>query len=322
VRDRWRSILPLAGTPPAAPTAWRLSLLTGVLGMFSLYGLQQGLVRGKMRRAGLAERTTTLDNGTVHYWVGGQGPPLLLVHGFGGDAAWAWHEQVRQLAARRTLYIPDLLFFGSSWSELGNFSVEFQAETLLQLLDEHGVDRVDVGGISYGGLVAFALAAHESGRVRRLVLVDSPGPTYTDTDHEEMLARFDIASVAELLLPEEPRGVRRLIEVAWYNPPPTPSFVLSDVHRQMFRVGVEQKRAMLHELEGKRAELRERDWSVHQPTLVVWGEHDPVFPIEVGQRLADALPDSEFMVLEGTCHAPNLEKPVPFNEAVLSFLRR
>ena len=63
-------------------------------------------------------------------------------------------------------------------------------------------------------------------------------------------------------------------------------------------------------------------WELPQQTLLVWGEHDPLFPVEVGERLAHSLERSELVVIPNTRHAPNVEEPRLFNDIVLEFLKR
>ena len=259
----------------------------------------------------------------MQYWLGGKGPPLLLLHGFGGDATWTWHPQVRALARRHTLVIPDLVWFGQSHSSRADRSLFFQAEVQGALMQHLGIDRFDLCGISYGGLVAFSLAAAYPTTVRRLVIVDSPGPAYTELDHQQMLARFGVADVADVVIPRGPDGVRRLLELAWHRPPPTPRFLLRETYAEVFCDHVDEKRGLLAWLDHQRQNPALRpDASVPHRTLLVWGEHDPLFPLNVAERFRDALPDARLVVVPDTRHAPNLERPRRFNQVVGDFLRQ
>ena len=261
-----------------------------------------------------------MDDTVVHYWVGGSGPPLVLLHGFGGDATFTWHGQVRALARKHTLVIPDLLWFGESFAEREDYSLDFQAQTVLRVADDAQIDRFDVAGISYGGLVAFALTNSHGSRVRRLIMIDSPGAVYTDQDHQAMLDNFSVDNVAKIVIPEGPEGVRTLLELAWQRPPPTPKFVLRDVYQNLFSRHIEEKRGLLSWLDEQRKTERIDDWEIPHKTLVVWGDNDPLFGLGVAQRLVSALPAAELIVLDNTRHAPNVERPAPFNAAVLEFL--
>ena len=71
---------------------------------------QGWLLRTLFRRCGLKEQESQVDNGTVSFWRGGKGRPLLLLHGFGASAMWQWARQVRPLAQRHELIVPDLIY--------------------------------------------------------------------------------------------------------------------------------------------------------------------------------------------------------------------
>ncbi|MFT4627037.1 MAG: pimeloyl-ACP methyl ester carboxylesterase [Myxococcota bacterium] len=283
-------------------------------------GLEEAL-RFRVRAAGLRPVTIQVPTGSVHGWVGGSGPPLLLVHGFGGDALWCWHPQIRALARHRTLLVPDLPYFGFSKGDDQSFGLHDQAGAIHAWLDALGVRRVDAVGISYGGLVLQALIQAEPALVRRLVLVDSPGPTYTDDDHAGLLNRFDVQDVADIVVPERWEDVRRLIELAWYQPPPTPRWLLRQVYTHMFTDRREQKRQLLRSLDDLRAELGAGDYTLPPHTLLLWGAEDPLFPPEVGARFAATRSDARLVVLDRTRHAPNLEASRAFNRHVLTALR-
>ena len=122
--------------------------------LFSPVKLHAWWLRRSFIRAGLQAHRAELDNGVVHCWRGGQGAPLILLHGFGASALWQWPNQVGRLSAHHDLLLPDLVYFGESSSDKGAYSVDFQAETMMQLLDAQGLERVHLMGLSYGGLVA------------------------------------------------------------------------------------------------------------------------------------------------------------------------
>lgn len=283
-------------------------------------GLER-LLQLRVHAAGLRSVTIDVGPSTVHGWVGGSGPPLLLIHGFGADALWCWHPQVRALARHRTLLVPDLLYFGKSQGDGRSFALEDQATAILAWLDALHVRQFDAVGISYGGLVLQALAHEHPGRTRRVVLVASPGPTYTDMDHAGMLERFGVGDVSDIVVPERWQDVRRLIELAWYRPPPTPSWVLKQVYDHMFSDRHHEKRQLLRALDSLRDERSDLDYQLPPKTLLLWGSHDPLFPPEVGERLAASRSDARLVVLDRTRHAPNLEASRVFNQQVLSAVR-
>src|SRR5436305_1771256 len=116
----------------------------------------------------------------VHMMIGGDGPPLLMIHGLatrGEDYALI----MPQLARRHRLYVPDLLGFG--WTDRPDidYSVAEESEMIRGYLDAMRIERCDVVAASMGGWIALKLAADHPERVRRLVLVDSAGFPFATT---------------------------------------------------------------------------------------------------------------------------------------------
>lgn len=277
----------------------------------------------KLKRAGLEERTVQVENGSVHMWVG-DGPeeqPLVLLQGFGGTATWQWHEQARVLGKKHRLFLPDMLYFGASTSSREDYSVEHQAETLGQVMDELGVPCFDLGGLSYGGLVALQFTLDHPDRVRKLIVTSSSGAVMTQEDLDQTVKRLEADDIEQIFIPEDPLSVRRLVRIAWRRPPWTPHFAMLDAHQQLFSQQVEAKRQLLRHLLERVGDDEALAGEIPHPTLLLWGEHDPVFPVAIGQRLAEHLGDSASLrVIEGTAHCPNLERPKQWNGAVLDFL--
>lgn len=296
--------------------------MTAISRLVGFHRITVKAIELRFRLAGLEQRTIRLPDGRIRAWIGGQGPPLLLLHGFGADATLGWHPQVHFLARRHTLIVPDLLWFGGSHCTTEDFSLYQQARSMAALCASLGHERYDVCGISYGGLVAFTLANSYPDRVRRLILVDSPGPVYSDSDHQHILDEFGVTEVAEIVIPKHPDEIYRLLELAWFRPPPAPRLVLYDTFEQVFKDRTEEKRELLRWLDTLRhGPDGVPEWDVSQPTLLIWGEFDPLFPVALGERLQEALPDARLLVIPETRHAPNLEQPKVFNQAVRTFLR-
>ncbi len=280
---------------------------------------------GRMARAGLTQQVKTLGLDTVRFWAGGQASPtqptLVLVQGFGADALWQWTPQAETFAKTRRVIVPDLLWFGGSSSSSRDFSLEHQATALLALLDALGERQVDLVGISYGGLVSFQLASVAPARVRKLVLVDSPGCAYRRADLDAMLARFGKADATELFVPRTAADVEVLLALAYERPPWTPGFARKQVLGELYTRWAEEQRGLLESLTGSIESRPGCDQAPALPTLLVWGRNDAVFPLELGERLAKKLgARARLEVIERARHAPNLEHPAAFDALLAPFL--
>jgi pimeloyl-ACP methyl ester carboxylesterase len=301
-----------------------IPLLALALCSCSVIQTQQRHLEGQFRQLGLTERTEDVGDARVHFYEGGEddGTPVLLLHGFGASAIWQWHSQAHALAKDRRVIIPNLLWFGGSSSENRDFRLDHQVLVVRELLKHLDVEQVDVVGISYGGVVAWALANEFPEAVRRAVIMDSPGTAYTDADYADLLTRFGMTdSLGPLLVPSSGDAVQTLMELAYYRPPTIPKGLREQVVRDLYGEYREEKVLLLETMVGQMDELRARAREMTIPTLVVWGDQDPVFPLEIAHRLAERLGENgRLQVIKNAKHAPNLEHRGEVNRLLREFL--
>lgn len=129
-----------------------------------------------------------------------------------------------------------------------------------------------------------------------------------------------IEDAADILLPRTPEKLRELLNLSFVMPPRAiPSCFLSDYIDVMCREYVEEKKELLQALiKGKRyVDLPK----ITQPTLIIWGEQDKIFPLELGHRLNRHLEgNSQLVIIKNAGHAVNLEKPKEFCKYLKAFL--
>lgn len=133
---------------------------------------------------------------------------MLLIHGFAGDGVLTWALQVRSLSKKYSVYIPDLLFFGGSYTDKPDRSPEFQAECLVKAMRILGVHEFVPVGFSYGVVVAFKIAklhGQGSGGIQPSVMTVSK------------VNRFGFNTLSDLLLPETVEGLEFLFSVALHK---------------------------------------------------------------------------------------------------------
>lgn len=284
---------------------------------------KQQRLENELLEANLVQATRTVGDAQMAYWDGGKTGathrPVLLIHGFGGSAVWTWTPQAVDLAADRRVLMPDLIWFGGSQSSNTDSSLDRQVAAIDGLLTSLGLTQVDVVGISYGGLVANELAAAHPERVRKLVLVDSPGRLFTLDDRAALLARFATEDFGSVLLPTDADGVSRLMNLAYARPPWIPRFALDQALDVMFKGNREHQARLLESLWAELAAGTTRTGEVKAQTLIVWGRDDELFPLAIGQRLAASL-NAKIEIIEGARHFPNAEHPEDFNRILRAFL--
>uniref|UniRef100_A0ACD5WUI7 Uncharacterized protein n=1 Tax=Avena sativa TaxID=4498 RepID=A0ACD5WUI7_AVESA len=286
--------------------------------------------RRRFTAAGLVQETVQLDGGatTVHCWrfppgTGSDLPVLVLLHGFGPPATWQWRRQVGPLSRRFRLLVPDLLFFGGSRADDSARTEAHQAEAVAKLVGAvvPGGARVSVAGTSYGGFVAYHVARLlGAGAVERVVIASSD-LLKGDADDRALLRRGGADRVEDVMLPRTPERLRRLMELAYHRPRRfAPGFVLRDLIQYLYTDNVEEKKELI-----KGITLGNKDkfqlTPLNQQVLVLWGEHDQIFPIEKGHQVARQLgANARLEILKNTGHMPQEEDAKRFNEALLNFL--
>ena len=115
------------------------------------------------------------DGGTIHVRVGGHGPAVVLLHGF-GDTGDMWGPMASDLERDHTVVVPDLRGMGLSSKPAGGFDKKTQAGDVASVLDALKIERADLVTHDIGNMVGFAFAAQHPDRVTRLVLIDAPVP--------------------------------------------------------------------------------------------------------------------------------------------------
>ncbi len=115
-------------------------------------------------------------NGTIiHVRVGGSGPAVVLLHGY-GETGDMWVPLAEDLARNRTVVVPDLRGMGLSSKPAGGFDKKTQAGDVAGVLDALKIDRVDLVTHDIGNMVGYAFVAQHRDRVTRFVLIDAPVP--------------------------------------------------------------------------------------------------------------------------------------------------
>lgn len=175
-------------------------------------------------------------------------------------------------------------------------------------------------GISYGGFVGYSMAAQFPERVVKVVLCCA-GVCLEEKDMEEGM--FKVKSVGEaagILLPETPEKMKQLVELTFVKPIKVmPTCFLTDFIDVMCTEYRQEKKELIETL------YKDRKLSnlpkITQPTLIIWGEQDQVFPLELAHRLKRHLGENaQLVVIKKAGHAINLEKSKELYKSLKSFL--
>src|SRR5262244_270753 len=148
-------------------------IVLAAVAAFALMGSASAAVRPFP--AGFHAQEIKTEGATIHVRVGGSGPAVVLLHGF-GDTGDMWAPMAVDLARDHTVVVPDLRGMGLSSKPAGGFDKKTQAGDVEGVLDELKIERADLVTHDIGNMVGYAFAAQYPDRVSRFVLIDAPLP--------------------------------------------------------------------------------------------------------------------------------------------------
>ncbi len=247
----------------------------------------------------------------------GQGPAVLLLHGFPLSRNM-WNPQEKALVEAGFRFVtPDLRGFGESDAPEGPYSMSLFSDDVVALLDHLKIDRAVIGGMSMGGYILLDLLERYPERVVAAVFITTRSTADSETVKTDRRA---------LLERTKNNGARAMAEIASsillggetleHNPQ-----LVRTVYRWMTATDIRGIEGALYAL------LSRKDYSslldaFDLPSLVIGAEQDSAVQPEDIHALAEGLPDSELCMIARAGHMANLEQPEAFNECLLCFLRR
>ena len=287
---------------------------------------------GARRPVAATDGPARVEHVTVHgyrraFLRAGSGPALLLVHGI-GDSADTWRDLVPVLARDHTVIAPDLLGHGRSDKPRADYSVAAYANAMRDLVGVLGIERVTVVGHSLGGGVAMQFAYQYPERVERLVLVSTGG---VGRDVNPVLRLVSLPGMEALMhvvrLPAT-RVVSRLGASVVRRLPLDLGYDADDLLRifdalpdAAARSAVTRTLRAVVDWRGQVVTMLDRAYLARaMPTLVVWGRHDTIVPVEHAYVAHAAMPGSRLEVFEDSGHFPHHSEPARFLAALQDFL--
>ena len=273
-------------------------------------------------------------DGPVHFIdFGGEGTPLVMVHGLGGSAL-NWMEVGPKFAKRHRAVALDLAGFGQTPLYRRSAAVGANAELVARFVNELFGEPAVVVGNSMGGHIAVLLGADHPELVERIVLVDPAVPgVHVRRPAPQMLGTMAVLSVpglAENLLDRRLRSVtpEQLVREVFNLVCADASRLSPEVveaHIQLTRerepLGAQNGRAFLQASRSLGLRMADpRFWAharqVKAPVLVVHGELDRLIPISAAREVVRRIPGWQLEVLDGVGHVPMLETPDLFMRTV------
>ena len=261
---------------------------------------------------------------SVHYWVEGQGPAVILVHGLAASAEF-WRYNVGPLAQRHRVHALDLIGFGLSDKDIGEFSLPYAASVMAEFMDALGIERATLVGNSMGGIICAQVAVQFPSRLDKLILVGSAG---FGRELDPFLRLWCVPLVGSLVFSFYQRTFPLLKRWVFYDSSSIDEVWLAGAGAMLRTPGVKESSLEIArvgvDLRGQRqdlfGDLHRQLAHVTAPTLIIWGSQDPVVPMSHAYRAQQLIPNSQVRIMERCGHTPQVERPREFNRLVLDFL--
>ncbi|MCX5888637.1 MAG: alpha/beta hydrolase [Deltaproteobacteria bacterium] len=265
----------------------------------------------------------------INYYEKGQGPPVLLLHGFAA-CAYTWRFIGPPLAADQRVITMDLKGFGlSDKPDDGHYAMADQAEMVADFIRRQDLHDLVIMGHSMGGGVTLMtylkLRETDPGGIKKLVLIDSAGypqkmpwfiwmakvPGLSTALSKLLPPRFAAALVLKKCYYDKDKVTEEQIDTyAYYGSLPGAAAAVSQTAKQI--VPKDQ------EIEALIAQYK----TIKVPVLVIWGKEDEVVPLKVGLNFKRDLPDSQLVVIPHCGHIPLEEEPLATRQAIGEFLKK
>ncbi|HVL91686.1 MAG TPA: alpha/beta fold hydrolase [Actinomycetota bacterium] len=252
------------------------------------------------------------DPMVLTYEERGGGPALVLIHGFPLNSSM-WIEQLKGLAKVRTVIAVNLRGHGYTQVDSADgFSMDLFADDVAATLDDIGVDKADICGLSMGGYVAMAFWRRHKDKVRSMIFADTKPEA--DSDEAKAGREKTAAAVRE-------QGIQPLVDgVLPKMFGPNPSEELVAATRAMFESTPPEVAA------ADLLAMRDRPDSdlsvIDVPCLWIHGEGDQIMPIDAARTAAGTIPDCTFVAVPDAGHMSPLENPGVVIPAMTEFLQK
>jgi pyruvate dehydrogenase E2 component (dihydrolipoamide acetyltransferase) len=259
--------------------------------------------------AGPQPETVEVGSRNIQYLKVGEGPPVLLLHGFGGDInIWVFNQEALS-EAPRTVYALDLPGHGQSSKDVGEGDLDSFVDTVAGFMDVMGIEKAHLVGHSMGGGIAASFALAHPERVESLILIASAGLG------EEINGDY----IEGFIAANRRREMKDVLGLLFADPDLVTRQLVNDELRFKRMDGVDEAlRTTADKLfpDGRQAGVPDLS-GVEVPMLVIWGSEDKVVPVSHSENVPE---HARVEVLDNTGHMPQMEAAGRVNRLIGAFL--
>ena len=270
--------------------------------------------------------TVLVHGQRIAYLDVGAGPPVILIHGFGGSM-WQWEYQQHQLSQHFRVFTLDLPGAGLSDKPHIDYRPDQMLDFFVGFMDATKIPQATLVGNSMGAGLAIGMALTHPTRVAKLVLVDGLP--------QHVMEKLTSPSVRRALESSAPSWlvsfgntlfgglmIESVLQEIVHDPTLLTPAVLERSNRNRQLPGlIKPIMAVRENLPLWESGFATRLGTITHPTLVLWGEEDRVFPIAVGEELHHTIKGSRFIRIPKAGHIPQWERPDVVNQTLITFIR-
>jgi len=255
----------------------------------------------------MKEEKLSINNLEVNYKIAGEGPAILVLHGWGGSSD-SWREVLRILSGNYKVVVPDLPGFGKTPPPPRVWERKDYIDFILSFLESLRIDTFFLVGHSFGGSLAVMLSKRCPERIKKIIFLDASG--VKPKINPKTMIIFWMARIGNAVF--SPKHLRRF----------------KDAARNLFyiflrnRDYVKAKGIMRETIKNVFAEdLLPELSDVKNQTLIVWGEIDRMVPLKYGRIFNEKIAGSVLKTLPKVGHSPHLEVPEELSRIISSFFK-
>ncbi len=270
--------------------------------------------------------TVLIRGQRIAYLDVGAGPPIILIHGFGGSM-WQWEYQQHALSQHFRVLTLDLPGAGLSDKPEIDYRPDQMLDFLVGFMDAVKTPQATLVGNSMGAGLAIGMALAHPTRVAKLVLIDGLP--------QHVMEKLTSPSVKRALETRAPSWlvsfgnmlfgglmIESVLREIVHDPALLTSAVIERSNRNRQRPGLIKPIMTVREnLPLWESGFAMRLGEITQPVLVIWGNEDRVFPIAVGEELHQTIKGSQFIRIPKAGHIPQWERPDVVNQELITFIR-
>jgi len=271
-------------------------------------------------------QTVLVRGQRIAYLDVGAGPPVILIHGFGGSM-WQWEQQQHTLSQHLRVLTLDLPGAGLSDKPEIDYRPDQMLDFFVGFMDAVKIQQATLVGNSMGAGLAIGMALAHPTRIAKLVLIDglpqhviekltSPSVRRAlETSAPSWLVSFGNMLFGGLM-------IESVLREIVYDPALLTPAVIERSNRNRQRPGLIKPIMTVREnLPLWESGFGTRVGEITHPTLVIWGEEDRVFPIAVGEELHRTIKGSRFIRIPKAGHIPQWERPDLVNQELITFIQ-